>query len=391
MAVWLNQLGIVSALGVGREETRKALTAEHRTTPLTRTTALGFAEQAFYVGQVPSLALSEPLRNNRLADMALAQLADCLAVFCDTPRERVGVVIGTSTADIADGERARQRLAGQGTWPQGFHYSAQELTAPASYIAEQVEARGPVFSISTACSSGAKALLSAKALLEADVVDMVVCGGVDSLCKMTVNGFLALASTSAAICRPFSAHRDGINLGEGAGLFVMSRRKLDGFDNIRLYGGGESSDAYHISAPEPSGQGASAAMATALQNAGLSAADIDYINAHGTATPKNDEMEASAIGRLFSCGVPVSSTKHLTGHTLGAAGAVEAGICWLLSQSTEPQCLPWQSDCEPDPALAEIDLLTAPRTVLVDVCLSNSFAFGGNNVCLILGKDNDSL
>ncbi|WP_105264628.1 beta-ketoacyl-ACP synthase [Pseudoalteromonas sp. T1lg76] len=402
MRAWLNDLGIVSALGTDKAQHLQALSNQELAggaiTPLTQGSGLHYGDQTDqqdpYVGLVQAIPLTAKQRNNRLIDLALQQLAPTLARMRERySPARIAVVVGTSTADIYDGERARKHKAQTGNWPEDYHYDQQALDAPAAYIKEKLGLEGIAYSISTACSSSAKALSSAKGLLATGLADAVICGGADSLCQLTINGFSALASTSSGLCQPFGGERDGINIGDGAALFVMSRERDLGESSCALLGSGASSDAHHMSAPEPSGSGALAAMRQALAQAKLSPAEIDYVNAHGTATPKNDEMEAKAIAELFTDAVPVSSTKHLTGHTLGAAGAIEAGLCWLLIEqqrlgaqappSVTP--LPWHSGYALDADLAPIHVLQQPIMKIPTICMSNSFAFGGNNASLIIG------
>lgn len=388
MPVWLNDLGIVSALGAGHQQTIKSLNSQHINT-LTATDELAFDGRQTYVGMVKTLPLSAILRTYTLIDDALAQIKPTLEQF-NVADQRIAVVIGTSTASIHEGERARMQFKQAGYWPEEYNYEDQSLIAPADYIAKQLNATGPCYSISTACSSSSKAMISARALLLADLADVVICGGVDSLCQLTVNGFDSLSSISDAVCQPFSLTRSGINIGEGAALFVMSKKRNQG-NAVAFIGGGESSDAHHISAPAPDGSGAEQAMCAALRDANLTADDIDYINAHGTATQQNDAMESLAINRVFGNNTPVSSSKHLSGHTLGAAGAIEAGICWLsLINNDSVTTLPFNTG-EQDPALGEIALLTSPFIKPLKYCLSNSFAFGGNNVSVILGLIDEQL
>ena len=388
MPIWLNDLGIVSALGVGHQQTIDSINAQQSNT-LTLTNELAFAGRATYVGMVKTLPLSATLRTYSLIDAALAQIKPTLAQF-NVPEQRIAVVIGTSTASIHEGERARMELKQADSWPDKYNYNDQTLVAPADYIAKQLNATGPCYSISTACSSSSKAMISARALLLADLADVVICGGVDSLCQLTVNGFDSLSSISDEVCQPFALTRSGINIGEGAALFVMSKKRNQQ-NSVAFLGGGESSDAHHISAPAPDGSGAEQAMRAALNDANLPAEAIDYINAHGTATAQNDAMESLAINRVFGNNTPVSSSKHLSGHTLGAAGAIEAGICWLsLINHDFVTTLPFNTG-EQDPALGEIALLTSPFIKPLKYCLSNSFAFGGNNVSVILGLIDEQL
>ncbi|MFY8275196.1 beta-ketoacyl-ACP synthase [Pseudoalteromonas sp. SSDWG2] len=398
MIAWLNDLGIVSALGNDKHQHLQALSRSHNDT-LTQHSGLDYTGDDPYVGMVKSISLDVTQRNNRIIDLALAQITNTLTkAFEKFDATRIAVVIGTSTADIYDGERARIHRAHIANgredealnWPPGYHYEQQALDAPAQYIRKTLGLRGLAYGISTACSSSAKALSSAQGILHAGLADVVICGGADSLCQLTVNGFKALASTSEGLCRPFCEDRDGINIGEGAALFVMSLDPSLGQSNCALLGCGASSDAYHMSAPEPSGNGAKQAMINALEAANLAPEDIDYVNAHGTATPKNDDMEATAIFNVLGSQVPVSSTKHWTGHTLGAAGAIEAGLCWLLIEQqrlgAQPISLPQQGTYPLDSELATINLVQQPIEKKPKTCMSNSFAFGGNNACIIVGE-----
>jgi 3-oxoacyl-[acyl-carrier-protein] synthase-1 len=219
-------------------------------------------------------------------------------------------------------------------------------------------------------------------LINAGLVDVAIVGGADSLSRMPVNGFNSLESFSPTLCEPFGCDRRGITIGEAAALMVLTREPGE----IALLGAGESSDAYHISAPHPQGEGAIRAITQALNEAGMTADDIGYINLHGTATPLNDRIEAQVIHDLFGERVPCSSTKHLTGHTLGAAGITEAALSWLILTRNLP--LPPQdfSRYAQDDTLPACGLLHAPAPLKKPVILSNSFAFGGNNASLLLGR-----
>jgi len=331
---------------------------------------------------VEHLPLQQRSRNNALLLAALAQIRGQVdAAIARHGAGRIGVVLGTSTSGVGESEAAIAALARDGQLPAGFHVEQQELGSPAAMLADLLGLGGPRYVVSTACSSGAKALASGARLLKAGLCDAVLVGGVDALCGMTVAGFTALDSVDPARCRPMSATRSGINIGEGAALFVLSREPSP----VRLSGWGESSDAHHISAPEPSGRGALAAMREALQRAGLAPADIGYLNLHGTATPQNDAMESRAVAELFGLGLPCSSTKPLTGHALGAAGAIEAAIAWL-TVAGDGRLPVHHFDGQRDAELPPIALVApgrrlpeAPRHVM-----SNSFAFGGNNAALIL-------
>ena len=333
---------------------------------------------------VAHLPLEQRSRNNALLLAALAQIRNQVdEAITRHGADRVGVVLGTSTSGVGEGEAAIAAQARDGQFPAGFHVEQQELGSPALMLAQLLGLGGPRYVVSTACSSGAKALASGARLLKAGLCDAVLVGGVDALCGMTVAGFAALESVDAARCRPMSATRAGINIGEGAALFVLSREP----SAVRLSGYGESSDAHHISAPEPTGRGALAAMREALDRAGLTPADIGYLNLHGTATPQNDAMESRAVAELFGLDLPCSSTKPLTGHALGAAGAIEAAIAWL-TVAGDGRLPVHHFDGQRDAELPQIALVApgrrlpaAPRHVM-----SNSFAFGGNNASLVLSN-----
>jgi 3-oxoacyl-[acyl-carrier-protein] synthase-1 len=266
-----------------------------------------------------------------------------------------------------------------GSWPKDFRASAQELGDTAAHVARRVGAKGPVYGISTACTSSAKALASAARLIRAGLCDVALAGGFDSLCDLTLNGFAALESLSDRVCNPFSVHRRGINLGEGGTLFVLSRSPSP----VRLAGWGESADAYHISAPDPEGAGAEAAIRRALARAGCDANDIGYLNLHGTATKLNDLMEARAVSRVFGADLACSSTKPMTGHMLGAAGACEAAFTMMALQAGRLPAHIW--DGEADSEMPPIRLVARTGEAhSMRRAMSCSYAFGGNNIALVL-------
>jgi 3-oxoacyl-[acyl-carrier-protein] synthase-1 len=288
---------------------------------------------------------------------------------------------------MAEAESALRHYATRGALPETFHYGQQALDSPAAILVATLGVGGPAYVHSSACASSAKALASAARLIRMGVCDAVLTGGVDSLCAFTVAGFKALESMSERRCNPLSRNRNGINIGEGAALFLMSSEPT----TVALRGWGESSDGYHMSAPDPSGLGARIAMERALARAGILASQVDYVNLHGTGTLQNDAMESRAIHALFGGGVAVSSTKPFTGHTLGAAGAIEAALCWLAMQDDNPEGkLPphlWDGMPDPDlPALRVAEPGSSLGRPLRRV-LSNSFAFGGANAALLFGRE----
>ena len=295
--------------------------------------------------------------------------------------DRVGLVVGSSTGGVRATERALQEAGFEPPLPAWFDYDRMHaMHGTLEFLRRVLGVRGPATVVSTACSSSGKALGTAKRWIEAGVADAVVAGGVDSLCALTLRGFAALGVLSGRPCRPFSAERDGINLGEAA-AFVLLDPGADA--PVRLLGVGESSDAHHMSAPDPSGAGAAAAMRAALDDAGIEPGAVGYVNAHGTGTTQNDDAEARAVVEVLGPAVPVSSTKAKTGHTLGAAGALEAVLTLLCLQDGR---YPPSLGAEPIDGAIECAVARAPGPIDPPVAISNSFAFGGSNVAVVLGR-----
>lgn len=353
-----------------------------------------------YIGEVPGVddvRLPAELqrfdcRNNRLALLGIAAdgfmdaVAACVGRW---GRRRVGLFLGTSTAGILETEIAyRRRDAVTGALPARFDYAGTHSSySLAAFAREILGLEGPSAAVSSACSSSAKVFGSAQRMITAGLIDAAVVGGVDSLCLTTLYGFHSLQLVSAAPCKPFDIARDGISIGEAAAFALIERppESLDP-DAVLLLGVGESSDAYHMSSPHPEGRGAQAAMLQALAAAGLTPQDIEYINLHGTGTPSNDSAEGKAVAAVFGDrgqAVAASSTKGATGHTLGAAGALEAVICALALQHG---LLPGSAHTQRvDPSLA-FEYLCANRQRPIARALSNSFGFGGSNCALVLGR-----
>ena len=381
---------LVTALGAGRAATLGALQASRS----------GLARQRFETADVDSwlgvaagvdeVVLADDLaafdcRNNRLAELALR--ADS---FGERVRHaarrwgaaRVGVFLGTSTSGILQTEIAyRHRDPSSGALPASLHYGETHNTYSVSrYVRAAMGLTGPAYVVSTACSSSAKVFAAAARMIDAGVVDAAVVGGVDSLCLTTLYGFKSLELVSSDICRPWDAQRNGLSLGEAA-AFALVERDADGV-MAWLLGAGESSDGHHMSSPHPQGAGAAAAMRGALAQAALQAGDVDYLNLHGTGTPGNDAAEDMAVAAVFGTALPCSSTKGFTGHTLGAAGGVEAAIAMLaLQHGFMPAGL---NLIDQDPAL-HTHYLRQRREQTLRVAASNSFGFGGSNACLVFG------
>lgn len=388
-AAYLNALGVVCALGAGKAAVAEALFAGN---------AHGLCAESGWIPEhapplgavrMPLPTIPEPLaatRDNRCNRLLLAAAqeieADIRAAIASHGGARVGVVLGTSTGGIEEATRGLAAQRRDDAWPEDYRYAHQELAGPAEFLAEWLDLAGPCYTISTACTAGARAMASAQRLLDAGLCDAVLCGGVDTLARLPLNGFHALGAMDPARCNPFSRERRGINIGEAAALFLMTRER----GPVRLLGAGASSDAYHMSSPDPAGLGAQQAMRAALAQAGLEPAQIDYLNLHGTATTHNDAMEAQAVAAVFPHGAPCSSTKPLTGHTLAAAGALEAAFCWLSLRDGRLPPQHWDGMADPElPALRFVEAGARLPDGGPHRLMSSSFAFGGNNACLILG------
>lgn len=325
---------------------------------------------------IPEALAEHQSRNNQLLLAALAQIREHVdAAIANVGADRVAVILGTSTSGLDEADRYVSQQSAD------YRYTQQELGDPSRFLAAFLGLSGPAYTLSTACSSSTRAIISGQRLIDAGLADVAIVGGADTLSRMPLNGFNSLESLSSARCLPFSKQRTGITIGEGAALMLLER----GDRGIAVLGVGESSDAWHMSAPHPEGAGAIRAIEMALQQAQLQPQDVGYINLHGTATRLNDQIESRVINAIFGAAIPSSSTKHLTGHMLGAAGIGEAALCWLLL--AREMRLPPQdfSQCEPDDALPPCGLLYAPARLERPVILSNSFAFGGNNACLLVG------
>lgn len=391
---FLNDAGLICNLGEGPAALSSALL--HADTPLPPSDALFQRHGPYRVGGVnrdlptlPAALAQFECRNNRLARIALDQVSDTLAALRERHgADRIGVVMATSTSGI-DATTIAVTARASGQRLPGYHPVQGLIGGLGEFTARYLNLQGPCYTLSTACSSSANALLSARRLLQLGVCDVVVVGGADSLCELTLQGFGALEAQAQEIARPFSRHRDGINIGEAAAVFILSGERAA----IAFEGGASSSDAHHISAPHPGGRGAIAAMSRALEDAGLQPGDIDYLNLHGTGTPQNDAMEATAVTRVFGHHLACSTTKVFTGHCLGAASALELAICYqLLSDSAGTLRLPptppiyeRDSELEPIALTGQNDRSDGP----LRHCMSNSFAFGGSNASLIIGRAYD--
>jgi 3-oxoacyl-[acyl-carrier-protein] synthase-1 len=329
----------------------------------------------------PSLAPFD----TRLVRMAVAALDGVAGAVERASRrfgaDRVAIVLGTSTGGILETEDALRAHAGTGALPAGFSLERQHaFDGLLAAVRRRTGVGGPGWVVSTACSSSGKVLGSARRLLASGRADAVLTGGVDTLCQTTLRGFRTLEALSSRPCRPFSAERDGISLGEGGAFLLVER---DGDGPARLLGVGETSDAHHMSHPHPEGLGARLAMEEALRQGGVAGQAVDHVNAHGTGTPANDVVEARAIAAAVGPGALVASTKGYTGHLLGAAGATEAVLSIL---AMERGLVPASLGAAPLDAGVNVAVSLAPLRRACRIVLSNSFAFGGSNVAVLLGS-----
>ena len=384
MKLYLNALGMVNPLGVGKTQIAKNLFSGsqlglEKDTSYIQGREIYVGRASTNVPELPNRVARYQTRNNQLALLALTEIEqDVREAIAQYGTDRIAVVVGTSTSGIGDNEPAIAEKFTTGDFPSGYHYDRQAPSDISSFIQEYFDLHSPAMTIGTACTSSAKAVVSAARLINSGICDAAIVGGVDSLCKLTVNGFNALESISKERANPFSKNRDGINIGEGAAFFLLSRKP----SLVKLVGSGETSDAHHISAPNPTGEGALKAMELAIGNH-----KVGYVNLHGTATRLNDAMEAKAVSELLGADVFCSSTKSLTGHMLGASGANELGFLFLsITHETLPPHI-WDGEVdEMLPCLGFVEkqeYCDATNQILI----SNSFAFGGNNISLAVQRE----
>ncbi|MDO4937699.1 MAG: beta-ketoacyl synthase N-terminal-like domain-containing protein [Sutterellaceae bacterium] len=376
----------VSALGLGLEKTAQALLSQDFV-------ALDCYKNVLGEKSVPYGIVKEVSDANSPADYILTRTNRLIRLCLDTTPEignylrhfdsaRVAVVLGASTSGMREIELGIETFHKKGELPQDFTADALNLSDPAAFTADALGVRGPVFTVSNACASGAMALETAAEMIRAGIVDAVVTGGIDGFSKFTSHGFSSLGAMSNEQCSPFAENRHGINLGEGGALLVLSKEPSP----VELAGWASTCDAHHASAPEPEGTQASAAMQRALGKAQLSSQDIDFVSAHGTATALNDAMESKAIARVFGSNTPVASLKGLTGHTLAGAGALQAAFAWIVLTMNPEGKLPVNGMTgNRDSTLSDIDLVMQPRKLNrpLKAVMGNAFAFGGSNAVLI--------
>lgn len=352
----LSECFVASSLGIGNKETLENYMAG--IAPGMKEISGDIPTRSIYFGSVLAESPEIPeekwrTRTNGLLQLALDNMPQLKAAVEKYGANRVGIVLGASNTGIDEAETFVDKWLKEGEKPAALDFSMIELGTPAVFLASRLGVTGPAYTVSTACSSATKALGAARRLIEKGICDAVITGGVDGRCRFAMNGFHALGALSQGKCRPLAEDRDGINLGEGVALFLMESGK----GAVNFVGIGESSDAYHATSPDPEGNGAEEAMRLALEDANMAPQEIGYVNLHGTGTQANDSMEVKAVQRVFGsmCATEIESTKNLTGHCLGAAGAVEAALCWILIKERRTHS-----------------------------AMSNSFAFGGSNGSVIL-------
>ena len=390
--IYINAISLINALGNNKDEVSQKLKEN-------KSGLQGFKNEVLinsdliYLGKIEAALPEIPVqfsahnsRNNQLLLHCINDIqTDINTLKKKYDSNRIAIILGTSTSGILEGEEAlkHKHKGGDST---SFSYQQQCFSDPSDFLASYLQITGPSYTISTACSSSARSVITGARLIESGAIDAAIVGGADTLCRLSTHGFRSLGALSRNQCHPCAENRDGINIGEAAGLMILSKEKAD----LSLLGWGASSDAWHVSAPHPEGIGAQLAMQNALDKANLQPSDIGYINMHGTGTKLNDSAESIAIYNIFGENTPCSSTKHLTGHTLGAAGITEIAIAALMIQNSLN--IPYQKftpEYPRDTSLAKINLPGANTRPKTPIILSNSLAFGGNNATLIIGAAHD--
>lgn len=383
----------LSACGQGNKALYQALSENHSGLAPLELLNVPFKT---YVG-----AISQPLqslhpelidydtRNSRVALTALNDIDSGVRVAIEELKskygsQRIGVVIGTSTSGLYETEEAYLELIKTNKMPADFHFVKQHAyQATARFLQVELGLFGVCYAVSTACSSGAKAIAAGQRLIASDVCDAVLVGGVDTLCRLTLRGFHSLDLVSENPCTPMDRNRQGLNIGEAAGLLVLEKCCSSNANNMKLLAVGESADAYHMSTPHPEGIGAISAMKNSLLMAGLSVDMLDYLNLHATATKINDRVESAAVYSIFADNVKCSGTKGLTGHTLGASGALETIITLLALQY---QFIPGTHGLEELEVDCKCQVVKTPlHDQKLKIAMSNSFGFGGNNASVLVG------
>ncbi|MCG5529939.1 beta-ketoacyl-ACP synthase [Halorhodospira halochloris] len=381
---------ITSCLGVGSADSFQGILDGHSAlAPVGNSLGIDFSCYLGVVDEVEDCHLPCNLRhydcrNNRLAHITLEADGFADKARCAVERygsHRVGLFVGTSTSGIAATENAYANRQSDGQLPAYNLHCTHSLGSLLEFVAESLGISGPAQTISTACSSSAKVFAAAQRHIACGLCDAAVVGGVDSICLTTLYGFNSLQLISSLPARPWGRSRDGISIGEGGG-FALLERVQSGDKGVRLKGCGESSDAYHMSSPHPQGEGAFIAINSALRAARCAPEQIDYLNLHGTGTPSNDKAEDRAVTRVFGGSPWCSSTKGNIGHTLGAAGVIEALLCCMALENSAVIGGVTEADLDPELATSK-RFVTHTKEMAIDHVASLSLGFGGSNCCLI--------
>ncbi len=388
--IFLDSVNCICAAGTNLEKTRRTLFSPDFS-PLPSYDGFIDGKKIAY-GLVTELA-DDPqhpdyrqTRTEKLTEQCLLELPGVFDLVKKYGAHRVAVVLGASTSGMHEIEAGMKALKTESKLPADFSVDVLNLGRPAEYVARRIGAAGPVYTVSNACASGAMALASGAELLRAGIADAVVAGGIDGFSRFTTLGFAGLGALSADPCHPFGESRNGINLGEGGALAILTRDESP----VELAGWGVTSDAYHASAPHPDGLQASCAMEKALAAAGLAPDAIDFVSAHGTSTVLNDAMEAKAVNRVLGPAARMASLKPYTGHTLAGAGALQAAFAWmLLTENPEGRLFVNHTGGTKDPTLSPFDLVEKPVALgrPLAAVMGNAFAFGGSNAVLVFKRN----
>ena len=391
MKIYLSKPGIMSSAGSNLEELYTSIVSgDQRGIKRYET----FSGSTFFAARIDENVLAPStgrfdMKIIRIEEAALDQIGSIIEKAKSKYGEkRIAVCVGSCDNGTEFSLAGHRKYFENGTFPEDYSIEMQGADYVSTFIAEKYGLQGPVCTFSTACSSSAGALIKAAELIKSGICDAAIAGGIDIASDTTLDGFASLEAISEKITNPFSKNRSGITLGDGAAFFVLSKEPLEeSVPKICLLGYGESCDAHHMTSPDPSGIGAKKAIEKALSNAKIKPEEVDYINLHGTGTKFNDSMEAKAVDAVFGAyKVPCSTTKPITGHTLGAAGALELAICFaaITNNVLPPQI--W--DGVFDEEMPKLNFVNKNNNLhQTKICLSNSFAFGGANACLVLGFD----
>ena len=395
MKIYLSKPGVISSAGANLEELLASLVSGDQSGIKQYKT---FSGETFFAARIDGSKLKPSsgrldMKIIRIEEAALNQISENIEkAKSKYGADRIAVCVGSCDNGTELSLAGHKKYFENGAFPEDYTIEMQGADYVSSFIAEKYGLKGPVCTFSTACSSSAGALIKAAELIKSGFCDAAVAGGIDIASDTTLVGFASLEAVSDKITNPFSKNRSGITLGDGAAFFVLSKEPLDkSVPEICLLGYGESCDAHHLTSPDPSGAGAKKAIEKALSNAKIKPEEVDYINLHGTGTKFNDSMEAKAVDAVFgACKVPCSTTKPVTGHTLGAAGALELAICFaaITNNVLPPQI--WDGIF--DEEIPKLNFTNKNINYLhqTKICLSNSFAFGGANTCLVIAGDSIS-